>query len=143
MSAAHNRLRIPQRLLFDKVKVSEMSEKPEQGLGTIHVSPTAVATIASQALLTSYGVVGMASKTAIGELAAQLTRDPHHGIDVHFKQGQLVIDVFVIIQHGTRISSVASSVINAVRFQVENMVGVPVHQVNVYVQGLRMMDEDK
>ncbi len=118
-----------------------MSEQKDENLGTILVSPTAVATIASQALLTSYGVVGMASKTAIGELAATLTRDPHHGIEVRYKDNRLIIDVYVIIQHGTRILTVANSVINAVRFQVEKAVGVPVHQVNVHVQGLRVTDD--
>jgi uncharacterized alkaline shock family protein YloU len=118
-----------------------MSEQTEKYLGTTHVSPTAVATIASQALQTAYGVVGMASKNAFNELAATLTRDPHHGIDVRLEQEKIVIDVYVIIQHGTRISSVAASVINAVRFNVEKAVGIPVYQVNVYVQGLRPMNE--
>lgn len=120
-----------------------MSNQTEANLGSVHVSPTAIASIASQALLTSYGVVGMASKTAIGDLAATLTRDPHHGIDVHYKQGQLNIDVYVIVQHGTRIASVAGSVINAVRFQVEKATSISVQQVNVYVQGLRILDEGK
>ena len=115
--------------------------KQEENLGTIHVSPTAVATIASQALLKSYGVVGMASKNVVNDLAAQITRDPNRGIDVRLEKGAIVIDVYVIIQHGTRISSVAASVINAVRFNVERALGVPVHQVNIYVQGLRRMDE--
>lgn len=111
-------------------------------LGTIHVSPSAVATIASHALLTSYGVVGMASKNALNEFAATLTRDPHHGVSVHFTNGKIIIDLYVIIEHGTRITSVAGSVINAVRFSVERMVGVPVHQINVYVQGLRVTTSD-
>jgi uncharacterized alkaline shock family protein YloU len=110
-------------------------------LGSVHVSPKAIATIASQALLTCYGVVGMASKNAIDELAASITRDPHHGIEVRVDRGRIVIDAYLIIQHGTRISTVASSVINAVRFNVERSVGLPVHQVNVYVQGLRLTDE--
>lgn|SRR5574341_329140 len=118
-----------------------MKDKPQDKLGGIHVSPTAVATIASQALLTSYGVVGMASKNAINELAATITRDPHHGIDVRAEGGQIVIDVYVIIEHGTRISTVAESVIDAVRFNVEKALGIPVHQVNVYVQGLRVAEE--
>ncbi len=108
--------------------------------GTIHVSPTAVASIASHAVLTSYGIVGMASKNAFNELAASITRDPHHGISVQFADGQIIIDLYVIIEHGTRISSVAASVINAVRFNVEKMVGAPVQQINVYVQGLRVED---
>jgi uncharacterized alkaline shock family protein YloU len=92
--------------------------------------------------MTSYGVVGMASKTAIGEFAATLTRDPHHGINVQFVEEQIIIDVYVIIEHGTRISTVAASVINAVRFSVEKAVGMPVQQVNVHVQGLRVNEEN-
>ena len=114
----------------------------EKKFGTIYVSPNAVATIASHALMTSYGVVGMASKNAIGEFAATLTRDPHHGINVQFVQEQIVIDVYVIIEHGTRISSVAASVINAVRFSVERSVGMPVQQVSVHVQGLRVNEDN-
>ncbi len=114
----------------------------EKDFGTIYVSPTAIATIASHALMTSYGVVGMASKNAIGEFAATLTRDPHHGISVQFVQDQIIIDVYVIIEHGTRISSVAASVINAVRFSVEKSVGMPVQQITVHVQGLRVNKDD-
>ena len=120
-----------------------MSERTQEPLGSIHVSPTAVATIASQAILKVYGVVGMASKTAIGDWAATISRDPHHGVDIQYKGGKLIIDTFVIIQHGTRISSVAASVINAVRFKVEKALAVPVYQVNVYVQGLRMMEGEE
>jgi uncharacterized alkaline shock family protein YloU len=101
-----------------------MTNSEDAKLGTIHVSPHAVATIASHALLTSYGVVGMASKNAFNELAATLTKDPHHGVSVRFQDGEIVLDLYVIIEHGTRISSVAASVINAVRFNIERMVGV-------------------
>src|SRR5436190_9792056 len=103
-----------------------MTDPKDQKLGTIHVSPTAIATIASHALLTSYGIVGMASKNAINEFAAQITRDPHHGVNVRFEDGHIIIDLYVIIEHGTRISSVVASVINAVRFNIEKMVGLPV-----------------
>jgi len=120
-----------------------MSKKSEENLGTVHVSPKAVATIASHALLTSYGVVGMASKNAFNELAATLTNDPHHGIDVRLEQDKIVIDVYVIMQHGTRITSVAESVINAVRFNVEKALGIPVQQINMYVQGLRLIGTKK
>lgn len=117
-----------------------MNKKTAQVEGSIFVSPEAIATIASQSLLTCYGVVGMASKNAFGELAASIVRDPHHGITVHYQPDGIVIDVYVIIQHGTRITSVANSVINAVRFNVEKNVGLPVQQVNIYVQGLRLAE---
>jgi uncharacterized alkaline shock family protein YloU len=118
-----------------------MKKTPQKKLGTIHVSPTAIATIASNAMLTCYGVVGMASKNAFNELAATLTRDPHHGIEVKYEHRKIVIDAYIVVQHGTRITAVADSVVNAIRFNVEQAVGIPVHQVNVFVQGLRVVDE--
>ena len=53
-------------------------------LGRIEISPNAIATIASQAALQSYGVVGMAPKNVVDGLTNTLrvTRDPRHGVEV-------------------------------------------------------------
>jgi uncharacterized alkaline shock family protein YloU len=106
--------------------------------GTIEISTNAIATLASHAALQTYGVVGMASPNLASDIAASLTRDPNRGIIVRQEGTQIVIDVYVIIEYGTRISSVANSLINAVRYTVEQSIGVPVGQVNVHVQGLRV-----
>ncbi len=111
-------------------------------LGSIEISPTAIATIASQAVLHSYGVVGMAAKNVVDGLTNMLTRDPRHGVEVHVDDGVISIDVYVIVEYGTRVSSVASSVSNAVRFQVEKALGPPVGDINIHVQGLRVSNTD-
>jgi len=105
--------------------------------GSIYISPGAIASIASHAVLQTYGVVGMASRNALGQLAAVLTRDPNHGVTVSYRESDLSIDIYVIVQHGTNISSIAESMIDSVRYNVEKAAGIPVKQVNVYVQGLR------
>ena len=94
--------------------------------GTIEISPTAIATLASHAALQTYGVVGMASPNLASDIAASLTRDPHRGIEVRQEGSHIVIDVYVIIEYGTRIASVANSLINSVRYAVEQSIGVPV-----------------
>jgi uncharacterized alkaline shock family protein YloU len=106
--------------------------------GTIEISPTAIATLASHAVLRTYGVVGMASSNLASDIAASLTRDPNRGIEVRQDGAHIIIDVYVIIEYGTRIASVANSLINGVRYTVEQSIGVPVGQVNVHVQGLRV-----
>lgn len=111
-------------------------------LGTISISPNAVATIAYRAALTSYGVVGLAPKNLVEGLTATITRIPAHGVSVHYVDEKVVIDVHIIIEYGTRISTVADSVANAIRYQVEKSLGMPVHSVNVHIQGLRVSDED-
>ncbi|HEX6305631.1 MAG TPA: Asp23/Gls24 family envelope stress response protein [Anaerolineales bacterium] len=111
-------------------------------IGSIHVSPRAVATIAYQAALESYGVVGLASKNIFNGLTNAIVKDPTHGVEVHYDGERIIIDVYIIIEYGTRIKSVANSVSNTVRFHVEKALGLPVSQVNVHVQGLRVSDLD-
>ena len=110
-------------------------------LGSIHVSPNAVATIAYHATLQSYGVVGLAPKNLAAGLAQTITKDPNRGVSVHYDGDKIDIDIYVIIQYGTRIASVATSVANTVRFNVEKALGVRVNSIDVHVAGLRTSDD--
>lgn len=109
-------------------------------LGGIHVSPRAIATIAYHAARESYGVVGLANKNLVNGIAQALVKDPTHGVEVHYDGEQINIDVYIIIEYGTRIKSVANSVSNTVRYHVEKALGLPVNSVNVHVQGLRISE---
>lgn len=111
-------------------------------LGDIHISPQAIATIAYQAVQRSYGVVGLASKNIADGLAHALVHDPTHGIDVEYHNDLIDIDIYIIIEYGTRIKSVAASVANTVRYQVEKSLGLPVNEINVHVQGLRISNDE-
>jgi uncharacterized alkaline shock family protein YloU len=116
--------------------------KEETTLGSIHVSPNAVATIAYHATLRSYGVVGLASKNLASGLAQTITKDPTRGISVRYEDDKIDIDIYVIIQYGTRITSVATSVANTVQFNVEKALGVRVNSINVHVAGLRVSEDE-
>ncbi len=111
-------------------------------VGRITISSRAIATIASRAALGTYGVVGMASRNLADGVVQRLARDPHHGIGIHTEAGQVRIDAYIIIEYGTRVSSVAHSVANNVRYQVEQMLGMPVSDVSVHVQDLRVSSVD-
>jgi uncharacterized alkaline shock family protein YloU len=89
----------------------------EYARGRIEVSPAAVATIANHAVLNSYGVVGMSSKSLVNGLAQVLRPDSKYGV---------------------RIAMVAKNIIQSVKFSVEKAMGVPITSVNVHVQGLRV-----
>lgn len=110
--------------------------------GDIHIAPAAIAAVASRAALQSYGVVGMAMPNLASEVAAAFTRDPNRGVEVSLDGDEITIDLYVIIEYGTRIATVANSLINAVRYKVEKSVGAPVAQVNIHVQGLRVTHPD-
>ena len=111
-------------------------------LGNIFVSYRAIATVAYQSALQSYGVVGLAAKNLAEGLAQVLVKDPTLGVDVHFENNSIKIDLYVIVEYGTRIKSVAASVSDSVRYQVEREFGLPVSQVNIHVRGLRISNTD-
>jgi uncharacterized alkaline shock family protein YloU len=116
--------------------------KENTPIGSIHVSPRAIATIAFQAACQSYGVVGLAPKNLMDGITQVVVKDPTHGIEVHYDGQSINIDLYIVVEYGTRIKTVASSVANIVRFQVEKALGMPVNQVNVHVQNLRISDTD-
>lgn len=111
-------------------------------LGRIHISPNAIASIVYHSALQSYGVVGLAPKNLAEGIASTITKEPSRGVNVNFVDESLCIDVFIIVEYGTRIASVANSVQNAIRFSVEKNIGLKVAEVNVHVQGLRISNSD-
>jgi uncharacterized alkaline shock family protein YloU len=111
-------------------------------LGSINIAPTAIASIVYQAALQSYGIVGLAPKNLAEGIASSITREPSRGVNVRFDDDKLDIDIFVIVEFGTRITTVSESVASAIRYQVEKTVGLKVHEVNVHVQGLRISNRD-
>ena len=111
--------------------------------GRIEVFPSAVASIAGHAAINCYGISGMAGR-GLRDGFAELLRREHadKGVDVAAIDGGLVIDVYVIIRYGIRISEVAHNLQETVKFEVERSVGVPVIRVNVNVQGVREEREE-
>jgi uncharacterized alkaline shock family protein YloU len=110
--------------------------------GTIHISAKAVGSIAYRATLESYGVVGLAPRSLVEGLAQSITQEPTRGVAVHLGADSLDIDVYIIVEYGTRVQSVANSVANTVRFHVEKALGLKVNSVNVHVAGLRVSNLD-
>jgi uncharacterized alkaline shock family protein YloU len=64
--------------------------------------------------------------------------DQYKGIDILIKNDEIAIDLYVIIEYGTRIVEVARNVQENVRYAVEHALGLPVSRVNVRVQGVRI-----
>ena len=111
-------------------------------LGGIHISPNAVATIAYHATLESYGVVGLAPKNLAEGLANTITREPTRGVSVSYNGDIVDIEIYIVVEYGTRIASVANSVANTVRYHVEKALGLRVNTINVHVAGLRVSNTD-
>ena len=107
--------------------------------GKIEVSPRAISHLASRTAQRSYGVVGLASRHSRPGWAELLRREEEYkGVEVSFSDGTVIINLYVILEYGTRISEVARNIMSSVRFAVESALGVSAVQVNVTVQGVRV-----
>ncbi len=114
--------------------------QPQHGsrpLGKIEVLPNAIHTIAVQAISKCYGVVGITSPHLHNGGAVFLP--PEHfnqGVQVRIVNDQIIVEVYVALEYGLRISEIGLNIMSGVKFSIEEMLGVPVAQVNVNVQGL-------
>lgn len=106
-------------------------------LGKIEVLPNAIHTLAVRAISECYGVVGIASPRLHRGQAVLLGQEQlNQGVQMRIADDQIILDVYVVLEYGLRISEIAHNVMSGVKFAIEKMLGVPVAQVNVHVQGL-------
>ncbi len=121
-----------------------MASKRIYSEGRVHISPAAVARVAREAALQSYGVVGMADKNRAHAWARRLglEEEIEQGVRVRVREGRLVLDLYVIVQYGTRISEVAQGVMRQVKYAMEQTLGIPVAEINVHVQDVRINHEE-
>lgn len=111
-------------------------------LGSILIQKDAIASIARQSTLQSYGVVGLAPKNFIENIRQLIKKDARYGIEIEYDHDGLVIDIYIVVEYGTNIKSITNSVINTVKYNVEKTVGLPVRNINVHVRGLRISNMD-
>lgn len=113
----------------------------ENEYGKIVITDQVVSTIAGQAALEGYGLVGMAAQKlqdGIGQLLG--VESLRKGIVVDSHQDGLIIDVYVIVGYGTKIPEIAQNTMDKVRYTVEKLTGLNVAKVNIIVQGVRVID---
>ncbi len=112
-----------------------MTERPA---GVIRISDDVLADLAGYAALQTFGVVGMASPTVREGVAQLLSPDRlRKGIRISGEDGKRV-DLYVILEHGTSLAEVARNLADRVRYVLENVAGVPVSDVEVHVQGIKV-----
>ncbi len=114
--------------------------QPQHGarpLGKIEVLPNAIRAIAVRAISECYGVVGIASpRLHNGQAVLLKPEQSNQGVQLRVVNDQLILDVFVALEYGLRVSEIAHNIMSSVKFSTEKMLGIPVAQVNVNVQGL-------
>ena len=116
-----------------------MSVSTSNAYGKISISDLAIARVASQAAVESYGIVDTVSRRFTDTLAELLKKDAGgKGVKVTTQGNRIFIDVYVLIKYGVSIEAVAESLKEAIKYKVEKFTGMIVDTVNVNVIGLKL-----
>lgn len=121
-----------------------MSLEVTTNLGQIEVSNDVIAMIAGISAMDCYGLVGMASRKQIKDGITELLgrENLSKGIEVRNEGNELIIDMYIIVGYGTKISEVAYNVQSKVKYTLDQLVGVRINHVNIFVQGVRLVNEE-
>lgn len=100
--------------------------------GKVTFADEVIATIAGLAALEVEGVASMSA--GIVEKFGKKT--PTRGVRVEVGEKESAVDLYMIVDYGVEIPEVAWNVQENVKKSIENMTGLSVVEVNIYIQGI-------
>lgn len=107
--------------------------------GDIFLSDTVIARVVGSVATSCFGVVGMAAKNAADSFNSLLKWDNmEKGVDISYDDKKITIGLHIIMSYGVNIPAISLSIISKVKYSVEEFTGVPVAQVSIYVDSLKM-----
>lgn len=117
-----------------------MAMEYKHELGKVYIPDEVIAILAGSAALECYGLVGMASRKQLKDgISELLGRDNlGKGVVVHHKDETLEIELHIIVSYGTKISEVAHNIQTRVKYVLNEIVGIQVDAIHIFVQGVRV-----
>ena len=115
----------------------------QSNIGSVKVSDEVIATISSVAATQIEGVAGMSEGIVDGIAKIITGGQATKGIKVSVGEEEAAIDISVIVEYGHSIAEVGRRIQEGVKNAVESMTGLKVVEVNVYIQGVHLLDEKR
>ena len=111
------------------------------GLGEITINTEVIATYAGSVAVECFGIVGMAAVNMKDGLVKLLKKDSlKHGINVTVNDNKISLDFHVIVAYGVSILAVSDNLISNVKYKVEEFTGIEIEKINIFVEGVRVID---
>jgi len=118
-----------------------MNATMNTNLGDVMIDNEVIVKYAGSAAVECFGVVGMAAVSMKDGFAKILRMDSlSRGVNVAVNDNKITIDFHIIVAYGVSISAVADNLVSNVRYKVEEFSGLPVEKINIYVEGIRVID---
>ena len=110
--------------------------------GIITVDPEVIAKYAGSVAVECFGIVGMAAVSVKDGLVKLLKKDNlTKGIEVVITEdNRIKLNFHVIVAYGVSISAVTDNLISNVKYRVEEFSGMTVDKVNIFIDGVRVID---
>ena len=110
-------------------------------MGNIVIDKEVIAQYAGSVAVECFGIIGMAGINMRDGLVRLLKRDSiTRGINVTLNNNKLILDFHVIVSYGVSILAVTDNLISSVKYKVEEFTGIEVKKINIYVDGVRVID---
>ena len=117
-----------------------MKGRMNTGMGEITINTDVIATYAGSVAVECFGIVGMAAVNMKDGLVKLLKRDSlKHGINVTLNENKISLDFHVIVAYGVSIRAVSDNLIANVKYKVEAFTGIEVENINILVEGVRVI----
>lgn len=110
-------------------------------VGNVSIDTEVIAQYAGSVAVECFGIVGMASVNVTDGIVRLLKKEKiTRGINVGLKNNQLMLDFHVIVAYGVSIKTVCDNLISSVKYKVEEFTGLSIEKINIYVEGVRVID---
>ena len=111
-------------------------------LGIITIDSEVISKYAGSVAVECFGIVGMAAVSMKDGLVKLLKKESlTHGIQVSISdENKITLNFHVIVVYGVSISAVSDNLISNVKYKVEEFSGMPVEKINIFVEGVRVID---
>lgn len=110
-------------------------------LGNIQIDNEVIAKYGGSVAVECFGIVGMAALNVKDGLVKLLKKESlTHGINVVVNENKITIDFHVIVAYGVSISAVADNLMSNVKYKVEEFTGMELEKINIFVEGVRVID---
>lgn len=120
-----------------------MKGKMNSKYGNISIDKAVLAKYAGAATSEVIGIVGMASlNMKEGVIKLLKKENSGSGVKIAVSGNKIKVDLHVIVAYGVSISAVAQNVIEHVKYKLENYAGMEVEAINIFIEGVRVVDED-
>ena len=111
-------------------------------LGIITIDPEVIAKYAGSVAVECFGIVCMSAVSMKDGLVKLLKKESlTKGIQVGISdENKITLNFHVVVAYGVSISAVTDNLISNVKYKVEEFTGMSVDKINIYIEGVRVID---